>query len=236
MKLIRLAAIGAAVAAVVVFAGVGRPESASSDTTPPQTARSITVTGSGTISATPTQAGFDFGVSTRGKTAVQALDDDSAQMRKLIAALESAGIPATALQTSSVSLSPVTNDTGSAIVGYTASNTVSATIDDLSRAGTTVDAAVNAGANQVDGPNLTVADQSKLYSSALRAAVVDARAKADVLAAAGGLQVGAVTSIEENGFSGPIPFTDAKAAAEPTPVQAGTSQITANVTVVFAGS
>jgi uncharacterized protein YggE len=236
MKLIRLAAIGAAVAAVVVFAGVGRPESASSDTTPPQTARSITVTGSGTISATPTQAGFDFGVSTRGKTAVQALDDDSAQMRKLIAALESAGIPATALQTSSVSLSPVTNDDGSVIVGYTASNTVSATIDDLSRAGTIVDTAVNAGANQVDGPNLTVADQSKLYSSALKAAVVDAHAKADVLAAAGGLQVGAVTSIEENGSSGPIPFTDAKAAAEPTPVQAGTSQITANVTVVFQGS
>jgi uncharacterized protein YggE len=77
MKLIRLAAIGAAVAAVVVFAGVGRPESASSDTTPPQTARSITVTGSGTISATPTQAAFDFGVSIRGKTAVQALADDS---------------------------------------------------------------------------------------------------------------------------------------------------------------
>jgi uncharacterized protein YggE len=236
MKLIRLAAIGAAVAAAVVFAGVGRPESASSDTTPPQTARSITVTGSGTISATPTQAAFDFGVSTRGKTAVQALADDSDQIRKLIAALEGAGIPATALQTSSVSLSPVTNDDDSAIVGYTASNTVSATIDDLSRAGTIVDTAVNAGANQVDGPNLTVADQSKLYSSALEAAVADARAKAGVLAAAGGLQLGAVTSIEENGSSGPIPFADAKAAAEPTPIQAGTTQITANVTVVFEGS
>jgi uncharacterized protein YggE len=236
MKLFRLAVIGLAIVAVVVFAGVGRPDSASSDAPPAQPARSITVTGSGTISATPTQAAFDFGVSSRGKTAVQALADDSAQMRKLIAALEGAGIPATALQTSSVSLSPVTSDDGSAIVGYRASNTVSATIADLSRAGTIVDTAVNAGANQVDGPNLTVADQSKLYSSALKAAVVDAHAKADVLAAAGGLQVGAVTSIEENGSSGPIPFTDAKAAAEPTPVQAGTSQITANVTVVFQGS
>ncbi len=236
MKLIRLAAIGAAVAAVVVFAGVGRPESASSDTTPPQTARSITVSGSGTVSATPTQAMFGFGVTTRGKTAVQALNDDSAQMRKLIAALDGAGIPAASLQTSSVSLSPVTSDDGAAIIGYTASNSVSATVTDLSRAGSIVDTAVAAGANQVDGPNLTVADQSRLYSSALKAAVADARAKADVLAAAGGLQVGAVTSIEENGSFGPIPFADAKAAAEPTPVQAGTSQITANVTVVFEGS
>ena len=120
MKLIRLAAIGAAVAAAVVFAGVGRPESASSDTTPPQIARSITVSGSGTVTATPTQAMFGFGVSTRGKTAVQALNDDSAQMRKLIAALEGAGIPAASLQTSSVSLSPVTNNDETAIIGYTA--------------------------------------------------------------------------------------------------------------------
>jgi uncharacterized protein len=236
MKLFRLAAVGVAIAAVVVFAGVGRPDSASSDTSPTQVARSITVTGSGTVSAAPTQAGFDFGVSTRGKTAVEALAGDSAQMSKLIAALKGAGIPASAIQTSSVSLSPVTNADGSAIVGYTASNTVSVSIDDLSRAGSIVDTAVAAGANQVDGPNLTVADQSKLYASALTAAVADARAKTNVLAAAGGLQVGAVTSIEENGSSGPVPFTDAKAGAEPTPISAGTSQITATVTVVFEGT
>ena len=236
MKLIRLAAIGAAVAAAVVFAGVGRPESASSDTTPPQIARSITVSGSGTVTATPTQAMFGFGVSTRGKTAVQALNDDSAQMRKLIAALEGAGIPAASLQTSSVSLSPVTNNDETAIIGYTASNSVSATITDLSRAGSMVDTAVAAGANQVDGPNLTVSDQSKLYSSALKAAVADARAKADVLASAGGLQVGTVTSIEESGESSPSTYSAAKSADAPTPIAAGTEQITASVTVVFEAS
>ena len=238
MKLIRLAAIGAAVAAAVVFAGVGRPESASSDTSPTQATRSITVSGVGTVSATPTQAGFDFGVSTRGKTAVQALNDNSAQMRKLIAALEGAGIPDKSLQTSEVSLSTLMSDDGTSIIGYSASNSVSATIADLSRAGSIVDTAVAAGANQVDGPNLTVADQSALYGSALKAAVADARAKADVLASAGGLHVGAVTSIEESPGSGPITYSaDGKAATPgPTPIAAGTTQITASVTVVFEAS
>ena len=234
MKLFRLALVGAAVAAVVVFAGVGRPDAASSDTSP---TRSITVSGTGTVSATPTQAGFDFGVSTRGKTAVQALNDNSAQMRRLIGALEGAGIPDRSLQTSEVSLSTLTSDDGTSIVGYTASNSVSATIADLSRAGSIVDTAVAAGANQVDGPNLTVADQSALYGSALKAAVADARIKADVLASAGGLHVGAVTSIEETPGSGPITYADGKAATPgPTPIAAGTTQITASVTVVFEAS
>ncbi len=236
MKLFRLAVVGVAIVAVVVFAGVGRPDAASSDNSPAQNPRSITVTGSGTVSAVPTKAVFDFGVGTRGKTAVQALNDDSVQMRKLIAALEGAGIPAASLQTSSVSLSPVTSEDGSAIIGYTASNSVSATIADLARAGSIVDTAVAAGANQVDGPNLTVADQGALYRSALQAAVGDAHAKADVLAAAGGLHVGAVMTIDESGNTSPATYAAAKSADAPTPIAAGTEQITATVTVTFEAS
>jgi uncharacterized protein len=233
MKLFRLALIGAALAAVVVFAGVGRPDAASSDSSPSPGSRSITVSGSGTASAPPTRAVFSFGVGTRSQTAVQALADDSARMRKLIAALEGAGIAAASLQTSSVSLSPVTSEDGTKIVGYTASNSVSATIDDPTKAGSIVDTAVAAGANQVDGPNLTVADQGALYRSALRAAVADARAKADVLAAAGGLHVGAVTAIEESGDTSPVTDAGGKSPEPSTPIVAGTSQITASVTVTF---
>jgi uncharacterized protein YggE len=231
MKLLRLALLCAAAAAIVAFVGVGLPGGArSADSTPNRT---ITVSGTGTVSATPTQAGFDFGVSTRSKTAQQALADDSVQMRKLIAALEAAGVPAASLQTSSVSLQPLTSGDNSAIVGYSASNTVSATVSDLAKAGAIVDAAVAAGANQVDGPNLTIADQKTLYDQALKAAVSDARAKAQVLAAAGGLQVGTVASVEENAGSAPVPYAQAPAATASTPIQAGTQQVTATVTVVF---
>jgi uncharacterized protein YggE len=236
MKLLRLALLGAASAAVVAFAGVGRPDRASGDTPTSTVARSITVSGNGMVSATPNQAVFSFGVTTRGKTAVQALAANSADMRKLIDALKAAGIASGSLQTSSVSLSPVMSNQGDAIVGYTVSNSVSATITNLGHAGEIVDAAVAAGANQVDGPNLTVSDQTSLYQAALKAAVADAREKAQALAAAAGLHLGGVTSVQENAGSTPITFEAKGAAAPSTPIVSGTQQINASVTVVFDAS
>ena len=238
MKLFRIAAVAAGIAAVVVLAGVARPDFASGDTTPASPTRTITVSGAGSVSVTPTQAAFSFGVSSRAKTAVQALAANSADMTKLIAALKAAGVPAASLQTSSVSLSAVTSDSDQTIVGYTASNSVSATISNLGRAGQIVDTAVSAGANEVEGPNLTVSDQESLYHAALKAAVADARAKADVLAEASGTHVGAVLSVEENGESSPVNYDASRAALPSTgpPIEPGTSQVTASVTVEFAAS
>jgi uncharacterized protein YggE len=236
MKLLRFAALGAGIAVVVAFAGVGRPDHASGDTPVTSATRSITVSGNGSVSATPNQAVFTFGVTTQGKTAVQALAANSAEMRRLIDALKAAGIPSGSLQTSSVSLSPNTSNGGDAIIGYSASNSVAATIANLGRAGEIVDAAVSAGANQVNGPNLTVSDQGALYQDALKAAVGDARVKAQALAEASGLHVGGVTSVQEDGGNTPITY-DAKAVPAPsTPIVAGTQQIRASVTVVFEAS
>ena len=229
MKLLRLAVLGAAVAAVAAFAGVGRPDRASGDAPPD---RSITVSGSGSVSATPNRAAFTFGVATRSKTAAQALAANSAEMGKVIDALKRAGVAPAEIQTSSVSVSPLQSANGESIVGYTASNSVSATIGNLGRAGEIIDAAVAAGANQVDGPNLTVSDQGALYRSALKAAVADARVKAQTLADASGLHVGAVRSVSEQGESTPVPL-DTRTAASSTPIEAGTQQITASVAVVF---
>ena len=237
MKPLRLAALGAGIAAVVLFAGIGRPDRASGDSPATTPVHTISVTGAGIATATPDQAGFSFGVTTRGQTAAQALAANSTAMRKLIDALKAAGIPDASLQTTYVSLSPVTSDSGDQIVGYTASNSVSATIASIAKAGQIVDVAVAAGANQVDGPNLTVSDQTALYGAALKAAVADARAKAEVLAEASGLHVGAVASVVENGSSSPVVFDAAKAAPSAgTPIQAGTQQISASVTVVFEAS
>jgi uncharacterized protein YggE len=235
MKLLRLAALGAGIAVVVAFAGVGRPDRASSDNTAPAS-QSITVSGNGSVSATPNQAVFTFGVSTQGKTAVQALEANSAEMRKLIDALKAAGIPAESLQTSWISLSPLTSNQGDVIVGYDASNSVTATIANLGRAGEIVDAAVAGGANQVEGPNLTVSDQDAFSQEALKAAIADARVKGQTLAEASGLHLGAVSSVEETGNTPtPVRFA-ADSSAPSTPIQAGTQQITASVTVVFEAS
>src|SRR5207253_2031918 len=100
-----------------------------------------------------------------------------------------------------------------------------------------IDAAVGAGANQVSGPNLLAADQSAAYREALGAAVADARAKAQALAAAPGLTLGRVTAVSESGATPvPLDLQTGSAKAPGTPVEPGTQEIDASVTVTYATS
>jgi len=195
--------------------------------------RTITVGGTGMITSIPHDANFTFGVSAQARTATGALAADSAAMTKVIAALKAHGVAASDLQTAQISLSPVQNQTGTAVVGYTATNSVTARVRDLSRAGPVVDAAVGAGANQVGGPSLTPADQQSLYRRALAAAIADARARAQAIATAAGVRLGPVRAVSESSTTTPIPFAEGAAAKASTPVEPGTVQTEADVTVVF---
>ena len=194
----------------------------------------ITVQGTGTVNAAPDRAQLSFGVETRAATAKAALNGNAAEMRRVIAAVKAGG--ATDVQTQSVSLQPQYTE-GSGVQGYVAQNTVSATIRDLAKAGAVIDAAVDAGANQIYGPSLSRGDQTELYKQALRAAVADARTRAQALAAAANLSLGRVTQVLENG-SAPSPVFSAEKASDAggTPIEAGTQQIVASVQVTFAAS
>jgi uncharacterized protein len=234
VRVLRIGLVVVAAALVAAFAGVGRPERAASAGA--AGARTITVTGMGAVTVVPNRAAFSFGVTTQGRTAAAALAENGAEMRKVIAALKDAGIAGADVQTQSVSLSPRYSNDGETILGYTASNSVSATAKDINRAGSIVDAAVAAGANQVSGPSLTRADTAALYRQALKAAIGDARAKAFAIAAASHARLGAVRSVVE-GSTAPVPVPLAAKAAAPTeatPVQPGTQQVDATVTVEFA--
>ena len=107
-------------------------------------------------------------------------------------------------------------ETGTEIVGYTATNNVSAQIRDLDRAGAVIDAAVNAGANQVNGPSLFRADQTAQYRQALRAAYADARAKAQSLAETMDVSLGRVVNATEASSSVPLPAAGRDSAASVT--------------------
>lgn len=228
MKRIALAALLLVAAAAV--AGVARPEGASAVEAPSQTTDTITVSGSGSVSAVPTTAVFSFGVDTRAETAKAALAANARDMRPVIAAVKAAG--GTNVGTQSVSLSRAYGPDGEP-AGFAASNVVTASVG-LDRVGSLIDAAVEAGANQVSGPSLAVADQEKLYRQALEKAVADARKSGEVLAAAAGRTLGRVTSIVEGGGSGPVPFFEKAAVSDSgTPIEAGTQQTTAHVTVTY---
>jgi uncharacterized protein YggE len=216
------------------IAGVAQPRLGRSATASPGTL--ITVTGNGTVDATPDRASFDFGVTSRGATAAEALTRNSSQARAIIDALKRAGIDSADIQTTQVSLWPQTSSDGTRITGYQASNSVQVTAG-LGRSGALVDAAVRAGANTVDGPNLDTADKASLYGQALKKAVGDARTKAQALADGAGLTLGSMLKLREgDNAAQPVPMYAAARDAASVPIEAGTQQIQAAVTVTFAAS
>jgi uncharacterized protein len=235
MTLLRIAAVALLALVAAAFSGVGRPDEATSAAA--DTTRSITVTGTGTVDAVPNRAEVSFGVVTDGSTANDALAANAAQARRLTAALRSAGVAERDIQTQQVSISPVFDEGGRQVSGYQARNTVVARIRALGRTGAVIDAAVEAGANEVYGPNLSVADRSALERGALQDAVADARGRAQALATAAGVSLGRVlTVVEGGGVAPPIPFAaaDRAVAESATPISPGTQELGAVVTVTFA--
>jgi uncharacterized protein len=224
-----LAVVGAVLAVFVAGAtGAGSAPSAS-----PQ--HSIVVAGQGSVSARPDRAQLSFGVSSDAKTASAALRANGAEMMKVIAALKAQGIAAADLRTDLVSLSPRYSQNGETVVGYTATNSVSATVRNLAKIGAVIDAAVDAGANQVSGPNLVRSSATALYRAALRAAIADARGKARTIAAASGLHIRRITDVSESSAApSPMPLTAKASADASTPVETGSTLVEATVTVTFA--
>ena len=215
------------------IAGVAQPRFGHSATTTPA-AKTITVTGDGSITTVPDRATFSFTIETHAKTATAALNQNSSDATAVIAALKAAGVSSANLQTSQVSLMPQSSQDGTTILGYIASNSVTVKTP-LANAGKVVDAAVGAGANGVSGPSLDVSDQDALYRDALHKAVDDAKLKAQSLADAAGLSLGGALTITEGGSASPLPVAD-KMSAVGAPIEAGTQQIQASVTVTYAAS
>ena len=231
MKIASIAALAALLATAVALAGIGRPTAAHGAAS--GDARTITVTGSGTARGVPDTAVFSFGVETDGTTARLASAANAEQMRRVIAALVAAGDERADLQTQDVSLYPRRDDSGAGS-GFTASSSVSATVRDISRAGKAVDAAVAAGGNQVSGPQFERSSRAGLYREALRSAFADAKAKAQALAAEAGAELGQAMRIHEDSSAAEPVYPMAMRAEAPTPVEPGTQEVQAAVTVTFA--
>jgi uncharacterized protein len=232
LKLARIAVIAAAGLAIAAFAGVFQPAGARGQA-PGAPSGSITVLGTGSTNLAPDRASFAFGTVSQARTASAALAASSQAAARVVNALRQAGVSRADIQTSEIALSPRMNENGDEIVGYTATNTVSAEVRRLAVAGDVVDAAVGAGANQVYGPNLVSSDQAAAYRNALKAAVAEARAKAETLASAAGKTLGEITAISEGGATPqPLPATGARDSA--TQIEPGTQRIEASVSVTFA--
>jgi uncharacterized protein YggE len=210
----------------------GGADAATTATTP--STDTVTVSGTGTVTAVPDQASFSFTVQTKAATAVAALTRNGNDTKAVIAAVEAAGVAEADIQTDQVSLDPVQSNDGTSIVGYTASDTINVTKLTIAKSGAVVDAAVGAGATDVSGPSLSLSSQDALYDQALKDAVVQAKTKAQALADAAGRSLGGVVTIVEGGGSAPIPFAVGAASSGNTPIEPGTQEVQATVTVTYA--
>lgn len=197
----------------------------------------VTVTGEGKIEVAPDMATLTMGVTSRGESAAEALTANSADMAKILAALTEAGVATRDVQTSSINLNPVWDSEGygkaSAITGYEVSNQVTVSIRDLPALGKVMDGLVAVGVNQLYGLNFGLTEPEPQIDAARKASVADARRKAELLAEAAGLKLGAITSITEGGagHGGPVAMFARDSAASGVPVAEGALTMTASVTV-----
>jgi hypothetical protein len=228
----RLLLVTAAGLAVVALAGaVGLPDLAGAQDAAPAE-DSVTVSGVGSVETVPNEATMSFGAETRRPTAQAAVAANADVMRRILSALRQAG--GRNLATQWVSVYPSTDETGQ-VTGYAASNSVAA-VSDIDDAPALIDAAAEAGANQISGPGLSSSNADALYRQALAKAVDDARLNAEVLAKAAGRSLGAITTIVEGGTSqpGPLYREAAQATDASTPIVPGERETSASVSVTFA--
>ncbi|HEY1143014.1 MAG TPA: SIMPL domain-containing protein, partial [Sphingomicrobium sp.] len=147
----------------VALAAAALPAAASAQTSeiqlPPLVGTRLDVTGTGEVTRIPDVAIISAGVVTRSTTAGGAIQENSSRMDRVLAALKRAGVADRDVQTSSVNLNPeyrYQQDQAPQLVGYTATNTVNVRFRDIRNSGRILDALVAEGANQINGPTLTI--------------------------------------------------------------------------------
>ncbi len=216
------------------------PTLARADTAPP--VPQLQANGTGEVMVTPDIAVVTIGVTSQAAEASAALAANSADLARAIAAIKAASVDERDIATSGFSINPVyeqadnrPSDRPPAIVGYRVTNQVRVTVRDIAKSGGLLDAVVSAGATQVNGIAFDISDRKAAANDAIRAAIADARARAELMADAADLRLVRILTINagENGGRGPIMAFDMAAKGAPVPVMPGQTSVTANAEIVW---
>jgi uncharacterized protein YggE len=122
------------------------------------------------------------------------------------------------------------------ITTYHVHNRINVKTKDLTSVGQIIDAAVKAGANQVQGVTFDIEDKQEMQLEALKNAIRQGMAKAEVMADAAGITLGGIASINEN-YASYAPVVSAMAfrldAAAETTINPDDVEVTATVNLDF---
>jgi uncharacterized protein len=228
-------ALIAAVPAVFIATGPTTAQVRTDNTVRP----TIRVTEEAMVPTPPDRARVHLAVVTQAPNAADAASRNAERVARVIAALRGRLGQEVRIETAGYTLNPdyrYKPEGGQpTLAGYTASNTVRVTIDDLKAVGRAIDVAINAGANQVQSLEFLLRDETGPQTEALRLAARRARAKAEALAAALDQRVVRVLAVEEAGAAPPRPFLAAMSlerdASAKTPIEPGSIEARASVTL-----
>lgn len=229
---LRTLALVVVLAAAVTFA---KAQSA-----PPREPATLTLVGTGRATVPPDMATITVGVVTEATNAREAMAGNTRAMTEATRALREAGIADRDLRTSGFSLQPrYANEQGRQprITGYQVSNTLEVRVRDLAKLGEVLERTITLGANRVSGPQFGVAEPEKTLDAARRAAVADARRRAELYADALGVRLGRIVSFAEGAEAAPRPMPilrrEMAAQAAPVPIEAGESAWESSVTITW---
>ena len=201
--------------------------------------RSITVSGTGSVSVKPDMVSMKFIVKSTGWNCPQAAERNAINTTNTINAIKETGIPESDISTYDYS---ITQDNSHAYAGeYTVRNTIAVVIRNIDLTGKVIDAAVknNTGANGITSFEYLVSDKATALREARTLAIKNAQDAAALLAGASGCKVENVLEIREDytssGRSNDMMFKAASmnGGSTPTPIVEGNITITSNVTVKY---
>lgn len=202
----------------------------------------LDVSATGEVTRVPDLAIISAGVQTLQPTASAAIEENAARMERVRTALKRAGIEDRDIQTSSINLNPeyhYDQNRPPRLTGYRATNTVNVKFRDLKRTGAILDALVAEGANQINGPNLTIDKPESALDEARTRAIANGRARADLYARTLGMRVVRLISVSEGGgYHAPPPMPMgavmmAERGAADTKIDPGTQQLQVSVSMSF---
>jgi uncharacterized protein YggE len=203
----------------------------------------LDINATGEVTRVPDVAIISAGVVSRSGTATAALQDAADRMAKVLAALKKAGVEDRDIQTSNVSLNPEyrypENQTPQ-LVGYTATNQLTIRFRDIRNSGKILDVLVAQGANQINGPNLTVDKPEAALDEARANAIAAGRARAELYARSLGMRVARVVAVSEGGgYAMPPPpppappMMMARGERDSTSIQPGEQKLQVSVAMTF---
>ncbi len=203
--------------------------------------RSISVSGTGTVSVVPDAVRFNATVNVVGASNAEALAGASKSAAAVRAALKTNAIATKDIRSASISVYPEytwTQEAGTKITGYRASQSFDVLIRKSSIAGTVIEAVVNAGGNdvQLGGVIPVVLDSAGAAEDARAAAVANAKSKAMSYAKLLGATLGKVITLEETSspvYSTPFAMKASALASDAAPLEVdlGEQDVTVSISV-----